>query len=103
MSDITSAIVERLRIENKQYVPYQNSDAFNQMDLDQFIRHVGIYQHSLDEFIEFLEGTLIPDIYEENPESATGDDFVTSVRFLKKYRLLLIEGFLTPRSSSTTD
>ena len=101
MSDITSAIVERLRIENKQYVPYQNSDAFNQthvtchMDLDQFIR--------LDEFIEFLEGTLIPDIYEENPESATGDDFVTSVRFLKKYRLLLIEGFLTPRSSSTTD
>ena len=58
---------------------------------------------NLDKFIEYLEGTLIPDIYEENPESATGDDFVTSVRFLKKYRRLLIEGFLTPRSSSTTD
>ena len=81
MSDITSAIVERLRIENKQYVPYQNSDAFNPW--------CSWSQIDLDEFIEFLEGTLIPDIYEENPESATGDDFVTSVRLLKKYRLLL--------------
>lgn len=41
---------------------------------------------SADDFVDFLENTLIPDLYESGRD-ATAEDFETAVKFIKQLNL----------------